>query len=427
MATTTTKTTNTSSRPAPPPLKSAEPKQKQQVAVVAPPRLLPPPATELERYDVDGAGWRTLVESIFPAAKTVTSVLMALDYCRRRKLDVFKHPVHIVPIWNSSIGERGGYVETIWPGINELRTTAMRTGQFAGMDEPKYGPTLTSVFKGKLKKRGQGGDQWEDKEVTVTHAEWCSITVYRLLNGQRMPFPGPRVFWLETYAKINNFADIPNAMWEKRSNGQHEKCAEAAALRRAFPEEIGSDYSIDEIGAFSQQPPVDITPEASVTVSPTEPKREDFEKKDQPAETGTGGEAAKTAAGGGKGAAAAGQPAQDKKPPRSAKPSAKEKPTATDVQDLNATQDTRGQPDPPPADDAEEMTFEAFDTARKFFDFSDDWLQAPGRTPAQAKKWEEHYRDKIKEMMTHEYERIRVAMTDTLDIFHKIVGEDQPE
>jgi len=246
MATTTTKTTNTSSRPVPPPLKSAEPNQKQQVAVVAPPRLLPPPATELERYDVDGAGWRTLVESIFPAAKTVTSVLMALDYCKRRKLDVFKHPVHIVPIWNSSIGERGGYVETIWPGINELRTTAMRTGQFAGMDEPKYGPTLTSVFKGKLKKRGQGGDQWENKEVTVTHAEWCSITVYRLLNGQRMPFPGPRVFWLETYAKINNFADIPNAMWEKRSNGQHEKCAEAAALRRAFPEEIGSDYSIDE-------------------------------------------------------------------------------------------------------------------------------------------------------------------------------------
>jgi hypothetical protein len=31
--------------------------------------------------------------------------------------------------------------------------------------------------------------------------EWCEVTVYRLgRNGERMPYPGPRVYWLETYA-----------------------------------------------------------------------------------------------------------------------------------------------------------------------------------------------------------------------------------
>ncbi len=31
----------------------------------------------------------------------------------------------------------------------------------------------------------------------------------------------------------------PNKMWKQRPYGQIGKCAEAAALRRAFPEEIG--------------------------------------------------------------------------------------------------------------------------------------------------------------------------------------------
>ena len=95
-------------------------------------------------------------------------------------------------------------------------------------------------------------------------------------------------------------------------------------------------------------------------------------------------------------------------------PAAKSSAKITDVVDENAKA-----PDEP-------ITFEAYSTARAFFDFSDEWLAAPERTPAQAKLWEEFYREKIKEMMTHEYERVRVAMTDTLDIFHKVVGKEQP-
>src|SRR5258708_38102932 len=39
---------------------------------------------------------------------------------------------------------------------------------------------------------------------------------------------------------------MPNAMWKKRAFGQLEKCAEAMALRRAFPE-LGAAATADEM------------------------------------------------------------------------------------------------------------------------------------------------------------------------------------
>ena len=63
---------------------------------------------------------------------------MAVDYCKRRNLDPFKRPVHIVPMW-STVQKK--MVETIWPGIAEIRTTAMRTGEYAGRDRSIFGET----------------------------------------------------------------------------------------------------------------------------------------------------------------------------------------------------------------------------------------------------------------------------------------------
>ncbi len=297
-------------------------KPAQAVAVLPAPRLLPPEDGILAQYDVNREGWRTLTESIFPAAKTQTSVLMALEYCKRRRLDVFKHPVHIVPIWNSQAGDdgKGGMVETIWPGINELRTTAIRTGQYAGMDVPTFGPSISQKFEGKIKKWKNGQSFYETETAEVTFPEWCQITVYRVLGGNRVPFPGPRVYWLEAYASLRNDVDIPNSMWQGRPHGQLEKCAEAAALRRAFPEELGSDYSIDEIGAFTTHAPTDVTADGHASTEvPAEPRRADFtdpasssQATTSPAgESDVGGQSANAAEAGGAPTVSSGQPAAD--------------------------------------------------------------------------------------------------------------------
>jgi phage recombination protein Bet len=169
--------------------------------------------------------------------------MMVLAYCKQRKLDPFKRPVNIVPVWDSKAENgQGGYVDTVWPSISEMRTTAARTGQYAGCDETEFGPMVTRTFTGSVKKRGS----WESKTVDVTFPEWAQVVVYRTLGGMRCRFAGPKTYWLETYARLGN-SELPNGMWIKRPRGQLEKCAEAGALRKAFPEEIGNDYAAEEM------------------------------------------------------------------------------------------------------------------------------------------------------------------------------------
>lgn len=215
-----------------------EPTSAGELAVFSPPRLPYDHRIE-DKFGIDVGQWKVLTEAVYPAAKTVDSIVMVLNYCASRKLDPFKRPVHIVPMWDS---QRGAMVETVWPGISELRTTASRTNGYAGIDGAEFGDEIETEFEGRVKESGN----WVDKKMTVTHPIWCRMTVYRIVNGQRCAFVGPKVRWLETYATQGK-SELPNNMWQSRPEGQLEKCAEAGALRRAFPEELGSDLTAEEM------------------------------------------------------------------------------------------------------------------------------------------------------------------------------------
>lgn len=242
---------------------------KGDVAIFQPPRLPWHDAFQ-ERFGVQRSQWKALVEAVYPAARTVDAIAMALSYCQARKLDPFKRPVHIVPMWDS---KRGGYVETVWPGISELRTTAARTDSYAGCDDATFGPMTKKSFSGKVKIKGN----WEDKTLEVEFPEWCRMTLYRIVKGVRCPFAGPKVKWIEAYAGIGN-TDIPNDMWQSRPEGQLEKCAEAAALRRAFPEEIGNEYAAEEMEGRKKLDDImisakDVTPAATTgSAAPITPR-----------------------------------------------------------------------------------------------------------------------------------------------------------
>ena len=194
---------------------------------VQPPRL--PYDKRLVKYEIDISRWRVLTESIFPGAKSPGAILLAVQYCQERGLDVMKKMVHIVPHYDKA---KRQWIETVWPAIAELRTTAHRTGKFAGMDRVQYGPMITKTWKDR-----------DGEEVTLEFPEWAQITVYRIVNGQRFAFPGPEVYWEETFAESRG---APNSMWRRRKVGQLQKCAEAAALRAAFPEELGGELSAEE-------------------------------------------------------------------------------------------------------------------------------------------------------------------------------------
>ncbi|WP_051447602.1 phage recombination protein Bet [Rhizobium leguminosarum] len=211
------------------------------VPALAPSRLPISPSVAKE-FEIGPTEWRVLVDQIFPAAKSVEAVMMALSYCRKRNLDIFKKPVHIVPMWSSA---KKAMVETVWPGIAEIRTTASRTGEYAGIDEVEFGPFVERTFEGMV-------EQWEDRQkvtnkVTklVRFPEWAKVTVYRMNRGARCAYTA-RVFWEEMYASAGK-SELPNDMWAKRPRGQLDKCVEAAALRKAFPEELGNVYAAEEM------------------------------------------------------------------------------------------------------------------------------------------------------------------------------------
>lgn len=204
--------------------------KSQAVANIQGPRL-PYPEAVSERFGIDRSAWKALVEVVYTNAKSADSVVLVLAYCKSRKLDPFKRVVHIVPIWNK---EKQQMVDTVWPGIGELRTTAFRTGSYAGKSDAVFGPDVTRKI-GRLE---------------ITFPEWAQVTCRRFVGGSIVDFAGPRVYWLETYATAKRDDDTPNEMWANRPRGQIEKCAEAAALRAAFPEEIGGDISAEEINPY---------------------------------------------------------------------------------------------------------------------------------------------------------------------------------
>lgn len=169
-----------------------------------------------------------LESSFYPGAKR-ESIALVLGYCRAAGLDPMQRPVHIVPFWDK---KRNDYRDVVMPGIGMYRTGAARTGQYAGIGEPEFGPEVSETIGG----------------TKITYPQWCSVTVKRALPSGAIVEFSAREFWLECYAHKTGKerGPAPNAMWAKRPFGMLAKCAEAQALRKAFPE-LGSAPTADEM------------------------------------------------------------------------------------------------------------------------------------------------------------------------------------
>jgi phage recombination protein Bet len=169
-----------------------------------------------------------LRNSLYPGAQD-ESIKLVISYCKASHLDPMQKPVHIVPMWD---GKLKAMKDVIMPGIGLYRTQASRSDQYAGVSEPEFGDDVTETLSG----------------VTVTFPKWCKVTVKRLLKNGAMADFTVKEFWKENYAvKGGQEKSIaPNAMWLKRPYAQIAKCAEAQALRKAFPE-IGAQPTADEM------------------------------------------------------------------------------------------------------------------------------------------------------------------------------------
>ena len=190
----------------------------------------------LAQRGIDEALWNALCNTVFPGANP-DSILMAWDYCKARGLDILLKPVHLVPMQVTDARTKDKtWRDVPMPGIGMYRIQADRSGNYAGADEPVFGPDVVEEFPDPYNPQSK---------INVTYPQWCKYTVYKVVNGQRVAFHALER-WKENYATQSNKTECPNSMWRKRPYAQLGKCTEAQALRKAWPE-IGSEPTAEEM------------------------------------------------------------------------------------------------------------------------------------------------------------------------------------
>lgn len=126
---------------------------------------------------------------------------------------------------------RDGIEWSIQTGIDGFRLIAERSKLYAGQDAPQW---LTA------------DGEWVDVFVKALHGEHplaARVRVYR----HDWDKPAVGIATWDEYVQTKSNGEV-TAMWKQRGPGQLAKCAEALALRKAFPQDLSGLYTSDEIG-----------------------------------------------------------------------------------------------------------------------------------------------------------------------------------
>ncbi len=143
-----------------------------------------------------------------------TELVYFLQVCQSSGLNPLTRQIYAI--------YRGGKM-TIQSGIDGLRAIAERTGKYAGSDAGMF--------------------EYDE------HGQLARVTVVvrKIVSGQ--------VFEVSASARWSEYAVPSNPMWKKMPETMLEKCAEAKALRKAFPN-IGQVYTDEEMQQADRVPVV---------------------------------------------------------------------------------------------------------------------------------------------------------------------------
>ena len=150
---------------------------------------------------------------------------MFIQNCKRYGLDPFTGQIHAVKRWDSNAGRE---VLNVQVGIDGFRLIADRTGRWDGTLGPYW--------------CGQDGE-WTDVWLSDDYPSAAKVGVLRA------DFSEPRwgIARWGAYVATKKGGD-PNYMWRKMPAHMLAKCAEALALRSAFPNDLSGLYTDAEMG-----------------------------------------------------------------------------------------------------------------------------------------------------------------------------------
>jgi len=150
-----------------------------------------------------------------------------MHYCQKTGLDPFSKQIYMI-CRREKQGDQWIDKQTIQVGIDGFRVIRDRVAARLGI-EVEYEDTIWYDH--------DGGEH----KVWLQDAPPAGCTVVAVKNGRR--FPGT----LRFSEYVQTRGDQPVGKWRDAPAHQIEKCAEAFALRRAFPHDLGGIYLEDEM------------------------------------------------------------------------------------------------------------------------------------------------------------------------------------
>ncbi len=169
-----------------------------------------------------------LIKNTIAKGATNDELQLFLAQCRRTGLDPFARQIYFI--------KRGG-VGKAETSIDGFRVVAERTGEQDGQECHWCGDD----------------GQWVDVWLSAKPPAASRVLVYR--KGCSKPFPG--------IAKFTEY-NVGGNMWTKMPANQLAKCAEALALRKAFPHQLSGLYTTDEMAQAEEPKPIVKAPGAVV-------------------------------------------------------------------------------------------------------------------------------------------------------------------
>ncbi len=158
---------------------------------------------------------RQMIRDTYAPGATEAEFRVMMEVARLRRLNPLLKQIHFVKRRNRKLNRD---VWTPQTSIDGMRAIAERTGNYAGQDEPEY----------EL-----------DKEGFILS---CKVKVYRKDWGSR---PAVGVAHWSEY--VQTYDGKPTDFWERMPRVMIAKCAEAIAIRKAFPEDAGDLYVDEEM------------------------------------------------------------------------------------------------------------------------------------------------------------------------------------
>ena len=158
--------------------------------------------------------------------------------CNRSKLDPFQRQIYGIHRWNAQAGRE---VMVIQVGIDGFRAIAEQSKDYAGQDAPEW-----------CDKDGKWTDVW----LSDVPPAAARVKVYR--KGSDRPIVGI-VTWKEFCQTTKDGS--AQGLWKKMPSLMLAKCAEAQALRKAFPADLAGIQTSDEPSMDTLK---NVTPKVSI-------------------------------------------------------------------------------------------------------------------------------------------------------------------